>query len=177
MKNLYESILSNTKTKINKTVGVVKNVSTVPAKKDFKKTHSRFQQFIVWECTDIMNIYRKRYPNMIDNDHTGLLFMIDTSKRLVSLEVFLSKRVTPQESEDKKIPINSYNKRKVFGWDTIFYDGGVREAKEGIIGIMTKLAENPDKLDAFFEHAYDQFEKFKAKGWVYDQDKSLIYEL
>ena len=178
MKTLYESLLNRTNIKVQKEIGKIKKIVNLPTKKDFKKTQSKFVQFIVWECPDIIRNYQNRYPNMVDKDHTGLLFKIDTQRRVVSLEVYLCKKVTPKNPEDMKFSYNFYEKRQLHGWDTYFYDGGVRAAKQGTIDIMTKLAENPDKLDIVFDYANKQWEKYKSKGYVvWGEEKSLLYDI
>ena len=182
MKNLYESILDDTKSKIQKGVALTKRLARVPAPKDFKKTFNRFQQYVVWECKDIIKEYRKKYPDMIDKDYTELLFMIDTSNRsLVYIEVFLcvpeARQLEQTANVDCTKTVNGRARRKLLGWfDRFFY--GVRDSKVEVIKIIEKLAADPEKLDKVFEHSARLFKEHSETGFFNGREyKTLQYDL
>lgn len=182
MKNLYESILADTKSKVQNGVALTKRLARVPAPKDFKKTFNRFQQYVVWECKDIIKEYRKKYPDMIDKDYTELLFMIDTSNRsLVYMEVFLcvpeARQLEQTANVDCTKTVNGRARRKLLGWfDRFFY--GVRDSKAEVIKIIEKLAADPEKLDKVFEHSARLFKEHSETGFINGREyKTLQYDL
>jgi hypothetical protein len=182
MKNLYESILDNTKSKVQKGVALTKRLAGVPSPKDFKMTTSRFQQYVVWECKDIINEYRKKYPDMIDKDYTELLFMINTSNRnLTYLEIFLcvpeARHFEQSSTVDCTKTVNGRARRKLLGWLDRFFRG-VRDSKVEVIKIIEKLAADPEKLDKVFEHSARLFKEHSETGFVNGREyKTLQYDL
>lgn len=182
MKNLYESILADTKSKVQRSVTTIKRTANLPKAKDFKKTFNRFQQYVVWECHDIIKDYKRKYPEMIDKDYTELLFMIDTSNKSVTfLEVFLcvpeARQLEQTANVDCTKTVNGRARRKLLGWfDRFFY--GVRDTKLEVIKIIEKLAEDPDKLDKVFEHSARIFKQHSDTGFFSGREyKTLQYDI
>lgn len=190
MKNLKESLLSRTNSKITNAVSVVKKLSTIPKVKDFKKTTNRFHQYVVWECPHVLNEYKRKYPEFVNKDYTELVFTIDTSRRVAVMEIFMGMPelrgvdpitggmvvLTPNANTDNTT--NGHTTRQLIGWLTQFYDGGVKVAKAETIKIIEDLAENQDKLDKIFEHSAKHFNDYKHKGWIgVNNYKSLLYDL
>lgn len=182
MKNLYESILGDTKSKVQKQIGTIKRIANLPTAKDFKKTFNRFQQYVVWECRDIIKEYKKKYPDMIDKDYTEILFMIDTSNRDVKfLEIFLcvpeARQLEQTNNVDCTKTVNGRARRKLLGWFDRFFRP-VRETKQMVIDIVQKIAEDPERLDKVFEHSYKLFKEHSDKGFINGIEyKTLQYDL
>lgn len=182
MKNLYESILDDTKSKVDSAVTTIKRITNLPKSKDFKPTFSRFQQYVVWECRDIIKDYKRKYPEMIDKDYTELLFMIDTQHRgIITLEIFLcvpeARQLEHSENVDCTKTVNGRARRKLLGWYDRFFNG-VRDAKVQTISLIQKIAEDPTKLDKVFEHSYKLFKEHSDKGFISGRDyKTLEYDL
>lgn len=178
MKTLYESLLDNTKSKVQKGVALTKRLAGVPSPKDFKKTTSRFQQYVVWECKDIIDEYRKKYPDMIDKDYTELLFMIDSSRRgIVFMEVFLcmpeARHFEQSSTVDCIRTTNGRARRRLLGWIDRFFNG-VKDAKEQTIRLIEKVVSDTDKLDALFKHSATLFDKYQETGFFSGREyKSL----
>jgi hypothetical protein len=182
MKNLYESILDNTKSKVSQGVKQIARVSSVPKAKDFKKTFNRFQQYVVWECKDLIKEYKRKYPEMVDRDYTELLFMIDTRhSSIITLEIFLcvpeARQLEQSENVNCTVTVNGRARRKLLGWYDRFFDG-VKDAKNQTINLITKLAEDEKLLDKVFEHSAKLFKENGEKGFFSGRDyKTLQYDL
>lgn len=190
MKNLRESLLTNTKVKVQSSLETIKKIVKVPKVKDFKKTTNRFHQYVVWECPHILEQYKKKYPDFVNKDYTELIFVIDSSRRVVVMEIYMGlpeRRefdpitgnmvvLSPNTNTDEST--NGHARRQLVGWLTQFFDGGVRTAKAETIKIIEELAEDSSKIDKIFEHSAKHFNEYKSKGWLnVNNYKSLIYDL
>lgn len=147
MITLKESLLSKTKDKVD---GVSKNIEdflNIPTINDFyvsKWNRNHIQ--IEWNCQELLDTYRSKYPEVLYREGSGLLFQIDQTWRQAQiLNVYVFK--------------HTRNNWFLRGWTHAFVGANLRVYKKEVIKLIEDLAHNPDKMDAFLKHAEEQFRK------------------
>jgi predicted Rdx family selenoprotein len=147
MITLKESLLSKTKDKVGDANKNIEDILNVPSINDFyvsKWNRNHIQ--IDWNCQELLDTYRSKYPEVLYREGSGLLFQIDQTWRQAQiLNVYVFKP----------------NKNNWFlrGWTHAFTGSNLRIYKKEVIKLIEDLAHNPDKMDAFLKHAEEQFRK------------------
>lgn len=145
MITLKESILSKTKDKVNSVGNDLERFYNIPSINDFYVSPwNRNHIQIDWNCQELLDIYRSKYPNVLYREGSGLIFQIDqTWKGAQVLNVFVFK---PNK--------NNWCLR---GWNHVFTGGNLRIYKKEVIKLIEKLAHDPEKMDAFLKQSEEQF--------------------
>ena len=147
MITLKESLLSKTKDKVENVGKNIEDFLNIPTINDFyvsKWNRNHIQ--IDWNCQELLDTYRSKYPEVLYREGSGLLFQIDQTWRQAQiLNVYVFKP----------------NKNNWFlrGWTHAFVGANLRIYKKEVIKLIEDLAHNPDKMDAFLKHAEEQFRK------------------
>lgn len=147
MITLKESLLSKTKDKVGNASKTIENFLNIPTINDFYVSiWNRNLIQIDWNCQELLDTYRDKYPNLLKRDGSRITFQIDqTWKQAQSLNMFIA---TPDE----------YN-WCFRGWSHVFVGANLRLYKKEVIRLIETLAKNPDKMDAFLKHSEEQFRR------------------
>lgn len=166
MKTLKESLLDNIEDNIKNGQKViddhVNNVSTLPTVKSFEKgLYNKKWHQAIWYCPDVIKRYRSKYPDMIPDESDSIMIILDAGYgRVVDCNLYFTTRT-----------INGMSKiRSISGWNDGFVGANLRKYKQMAIDILTKLAKNPDKMDAVMKYANDY-----RKYWLNNDDKDSTY--
>ena len=158
MKTLRESLLADMEDVINRGESDIEKSLNIPAVKDFvKNPYSSGQCSVKWICPFILEKYKKKYPDMVNDQWTGFEFMLDAyNKRMTDLHMYLTDNT--EFVSHKKV---------LSGWRDTFIGANLRVYKKMTIDTVTALAKNPDLLDKVMEHAYKAFKK-SGERWLID---------
>ena len=155
MKTLKESLLDDIETTMANAASAINsefNIDTLPTIKDFEKGlyNNKWHQAL-WYCPNIVKKYRSKYPDMIPNDVDSIMIVLDTTYgRVVDCNLFFTTRSQFGISKLKTI----------VGWNEGFVGSNLRKYKQMAIGLLTKLANNPDKMDKLMQYSHEY-----AKYW------------
>lgn len=145
MITLKESILSKTTDKVKSAGDDLERIYNIPSIKDFHVSPwNRNHIQLEWNCQELLDMYRSKYPNVLYREGSGLLFQIDQTWKVAQiLNVFVFKP----------------NKNNWFlrGWTHAFTGGNLRIYKKEVIKLIDELAHDPEKMDAFLKHSEEQF--------------------
>lgn len=140
--NIYnESILDDVEISLNK--DAKSEIFKIPTIKDFVKNPYNYgMSNVSWDLSNVIDIYKKKYPQLLNKDWHYLHFVImkDVDKKR-AIYVYFAETSDPVT---KKI--------RMMGWEEIV-SYNMKQCKEWIIKLINHLAENPEKLDEFFKHA------------------------
>ena len=163
MKTLKESILDNIEDNIKNGQKVVddhvNNLDTLPTVKDFEKgIFNRKWHQANWYCPNVIKKYRSKYPDFVPSAADSISIILDAEYgRVVDCNLYFSTQ--------------GYAKLKsITGWNDGFVGANLRKYKQMAIDILTKLAKNPDKMDAVMKYANDY-----RKYWLNNDDKDSTY--
>lgn len=147
MITLKESLLTKTKDKVDDVSKNIEDFLNIPSVNDFYVSPwNRNHIQLDWNCQELLDTYRDKYPELLQRHGCGIRFQIDQSwRRAQILNAFIF------------VP----NKNNWFlrGWSHVFVGANLRLYKKELIRLIETLAKNPDKMDAFLKHAEDQFRK------------------
>ena len=147
MKTLKESLLDNIDDILDRGEDDIKTSLNIPKIRDFEKNpHYNKMQGVTWICPYILERYKRKYPDMVLPEHKGIEFDIDTTYRVVDVNMYLKTE-------------KAFISRKQFirGWGGQLIGAKVTVYKKIVIDLITKLANDSKLMDEFFEHAYKAF--------------------
>lgn len=144
MITLKESLLSNTKDKVDIAKNKVKNMAEIPSVKDFyRPQYNPHTIELRWHCEELLKNYRIKYPKAIVWDDCHFSFQIDQSiKTHIVLHIFV-------------VNSNDENNYWLTGWSHRFKGANLRVYKKDVIKFIETLVDNPDKFDVLFSHTED----------------------
>jgi hypothetical protein len=149
MKTLKESLLDNIDDIINRGEDDIKDSLNIPKVRDFERNpHYNKMLGVTWMCPDILKKYKQKYPDMVLPEYQGIEFSLDTSYRVVTLNLFFK---TEKAFVSRKIYIP--------GIDGQLVGATLPTYKKMVINAITKLANNPKLMDKLMEHAYKAWGK------------------
>lgn len=165
MKTLKESLLDNIDDIINRGENDLKDSLNIPSVKDFvKNPYNSKQTCVKWICPYIIEKYKNKYPDMVNDKWTGFEFMLDVyNKRMTDLYIYLTD--STEFVSHKKV---------LAGWCDTFTGANLRQYKKMTIDIVNILAKKPDLLDKVMEHAY---KAVNYKQMSYLTDVYSLYSL
>lgn len=165
MKSLKESLLSDIEDTIANGEDDIKKALNIPTVKDFvKNPYNSKQTSVTWICPRIVEKYKTKYPDMVNDKWTGFEFMLDTyNSRMTDLHIYLTDS-TEFVSHKKVLP----------GWCDTFTGANLRNYKKMTIDIINTLAKKSELLDKVMEHAH---ESVNYKQMSYLTDVYSLYSL
>ena len=165
MRTLKESLLDNMEDVIDRGEDDIKKALNIPTVKDFvKNPYSSGQTSVKWICPRIVEKYKTKYPDMVNDKWTGFEFMLDAyNKRMTDLHIYLTD--STEFVSHKKV---------LGGWCDTFTGANLRQYKKMTIDIVDILAKKPELLDKVMEHAY---KAFKNRNMSYLTDVYSLYSL
>ena len=165
MRTLKESLLDNMEDVIDRGEDDIKKALSIPTVKDFvKNPYSSGQTSVKWICPRIVEKYKTKYPDMVNDKWTGFEFMLDAyNKRMTDLHIYLTD--STEFVSHKKV---------LGGWCDTFTGANLRQYKKMTIDIVDILAKKPELLDKVMEHAY---KAFKNRNMSYLTDVYSLYSL
>ena len=165
MKTLKESLLSDMEDVLDRGESDIEKSLNIPTVKDFvKNPYSSGQCSVKWICPFILEKYKKKYPDMINDKWAGFEFMLDAyNKRMTDLHIYLTD--STEFVSHKKV---------LGGWCDTFTGANLRQYKKMTIDIVDILAKKPELLDKVMEHAY---KAFKNRNMSYLTDVYSLYSL
>lgn len=165
MKTLKESLLDNIDDIINRGENDLKDSLNIPSVKDFvKNPYNSKQTCVKWICPYIIEKYKNKYPDMVNDKWTGFEFMLDVyNKRMTDLHIYLTD--STEFVSHKKV---------LAGWCDTFTGANLRQYKKMTIDIVNILAKKPDLLDKVMEHAH---KAVNYKQMSYLTDVYSLYSL
>lgn len=155
MKTLKESLLDDIETTIANGASVFDaefNIDTLPTTKDFEKGifNNKWHQAI-WYCPNVINRYRSKYSDIIPKEVDSIMVVLDaTYGRVVDCNLYFTTRT--------QFGVNKL--KTIVGWNEGFVGANLRKYKQMAIDLITKLANNPDKMDKMLQYSFEY-----AKYW------------
>lgn len=159
MKTLKESLLDDMEDILDRGESDIEKSLNIPTVKDFvKNPYSSRQTSVKWICPGIIEKYKKKYPDMVNDHWTGFEFMLDAyNKRMTDLHIYLTD--STEFVSHKKI---------LAGWCDTFTGANLRNYKKMTIDIVNILAKKQEILDKVMEHAYKAFKVKSSEQWLID---------
>jgi hypothetical protein len=159
MKTLKESLLDDMEEVIDRGEHDIEKILNIPTVKDFiKNPYNGNQSSVKWICPSIVEKYKTKYPDMVNDKWKGFEFMLDVyNKRMTDLHIYLTD--STEFVSHKKV---------LSGWCDTFTGANLRNYKKMTIDIVNILAKKPDILDKVMEHAYKAFKLNKQMSYLTD---------
>lgn len=159
MKTLKESLLSDIEDTLANGEKDINTALKIPSVKDFvKNPYNGKQTSVTWICPRIVEKYKTKYPDMVNDKWTGFEFMLDVyNSRMTDLHILLTD--STEFISHKKI---------LGGWCDTFTGANLRNYKKMTIDIINTLAKKPELLDKVMEHAYKATKLHKQMSYLTD---------
>lgn len=157
MRTLYETLLDDIETTMSNSASAVNaelNIDTLPTTKDFEKglMNNKWHQAL-WYCPNVINRYRSKYSDIIPKEVDSIMVVLDaTYSRVVDCNLYFTTRAKTQFGVNKL--------KTIVGWNEGFVGANLRKYKQMAIDLLTKLANNPDKMDKMLQYSFEY-----AKYW------------
>lgn len=148
MKTLYETLLDDIETTMSNSASAVNaelNIDTLPTTKDFEKglMNNKWHQAL-WYCPNVINRYRSKYSDIIPKEADSIMVVLDTNYgRVVDCNLYFTTRT--------QFGVNRI--KTIVGWNEGFVGANLRKYKQMAIDLLTKLANNPDKMDKLLQYS------------------------
>jgi hypothetical protein len=162
----------------------LKRTASLPTVKDFYKLPTDNKaNCVMWNCPAVIDSFRSKYPDFINDDYTSIMFVIDsTNTRVQDMKMYLctegAKFLSLNRNNYDCTGVKRIHRREILGWEELFHDGRLPQYKKETIEIINKLSDNLNKLDEIFKHANDVYIKKGGSIWVdyswYKSIKSIL---
>jgi hypothetical protein len=147
MKTLKESLLGNVEDALSNDNAMNSefSIDTLPTVKDFEKGlfNNKWHQAL-WYCPNVINRYKSKYSDIIPKEADSIMVVLDTAYgRVVDCNLYFTTKV--------QFGVNKL--RTIVGWNEGFVGANLRKYKQMAIDLLTKLANNPDKMDKMLQYS------------------------